>query len=80
MQFYVGLNFRNFPPNPNNIESFTDVNLDSILDAELALKGSEKAKQPSLEADIQGKINQPQSLGNSKTISYDVVHFFVLTS
>jgi hypothetical protein len=49
---------------------------DSIPDVELAHKGSEKAKQPSLEVDIPGKINQPQSHGNSKTISYDVVHFF----
>jgi hypothetical protein len=77
MQFYVGLNFRNFPPILNNIESFTDVNLDSIHDAKLALKGSEKAKQPSLEVDIQGNINQPQSHGNSKSISYDVVHFLL---
>jgi hypothetical protein len=53
---------------------------DSIPDVELAHKGSEKAKQPSLEVDIPGKINQPQSHGNSKTISYDVVHFFVVTS
>lgn len=41
-------NSRNFSPVSNNNESFSDINLDSIPDADLGLKGLEKSEPPCL--------------------------------